>query len=81
LPEEFVKVGNLTQGDENDRLSNHFTVSGKSYSVKDNKEGAVSTYTLEDLNNKTGDKFVIVFSVQLQERLGFEKEQLAVFVN
>jgi cell division protein FtsL len=81
LPEEFVKVGNLTQGDENDRLSNHFTVSGKSYSVKDNKEGAVSTYTLEDLNNKSGDKFVIVFSVQLQERLGFEKEQLAVFVN
>lgn len=81
LPEEFVEIGNLTQGDENDRLSNHFTVSGKSFSIKDEKDGAVSTYTLEGLDNKSGDKFVLVFSVQLQERLGFEKEQLAVFVN
>lgn len=81
LPEEFIEIGNLTQGDENDRLSNHFTVSGKSFSVKDEKDGLVNTYTLEGLDNKSGDKFVLVFSVQLQERLGFEKEQLAVFVN
>lgn len=81
LPEEFIEIGNLTQGDENDRLSNHFTVSGKSFSVKDEKDGLVNTYTLEGLDNMSGDKFVLVFSVQLQERLGFEKEQLAVFVN
>ncbi len=80
LPDEFVKLGNLTRGDANDSLINHFSLKGKPYIIKTNKKGLVNTYTISGTVFKIGDKFNIVLSDQLARRLDFTRDVIKVIV-
>ena len=80
LPKDFVNIGNLLRGDANDSMKNHFALNGQTYQLVEKKEGFVSTYTVENLELKSGTTFNMLLSVQLQERLGFEKDVIVVTV-
>jgi hypothetical protein len=80
LPAEFVSVGSLTRGDTNDSLRNHFSLSGKDYKLTENKEGNITSFSVDDIALNSGDIFYIQFSVQLQQRLGFETDKITVTV-
>lgn len=80
LPDSFINLGNLTRGDVNDSLKNHFSLKGESYIIKVDKEGLVNTYTLTETTFEPGDKFKIVFSDQFARKLNFDKDVIAVTV-
>lgn len=80
LPRDFLAYGNLTRGDVNDSLKNHFSLSEKKYVLKEKKEKFSTTYTVEDVSFEKGEKFELVLSVYLQERLEFEKDVIPVTV-
>ena len=81
LPKEFINIGNLTRGDMNDSLTNHFGVSGKTFQIKETKSELQNTYTIEKLSIKKGDTFKIILSGQLSRRLNFTKDVIVVKVN
>jgi len=80
LPKDFVNIGNLLRGDPNDSMKNHFALNAQTYQLAEQKEGFVTTYTTENLNLVSGTSFNILLSVQLQERLRFERDVIAVTV-
>jgi archaellum component FlaF (FlaF/FlaG flagellin family) len=80
LPKDFVNIGNLTRGDANDSIKNHFSLYTQTYQLVEKSEGFVTTYTAENLELKSGTTFNMLFSVQLQERLQFEKDVIVVTV-
>jgi len=80
LPKDFVNIGNLLRGDANDSMKNHFALNGQTYQLVENSEGYVTAYTAENLELKSGTTFNILLSVQLQERLRFEKDVIVVNV-
>lgn len=80
LPPEFLAYGNLTRGDVNDSLKNHFSLKGKTYILNEKKEKLTTIYKVEELSIKTGEEFFMFLSVQLQERLDFESDIITVTV-
>jgi len=80
LPPAFISLGNLTRGDVNDSLSNHFAMSKKTYKLVAKTIGLKTTYTVEGLSLKSGETFNILLSVQLETRLGFERDTIVVHV-
>lgn len=80
LPPEFLAYGNLTRGDVNDSLKNHFSLNKKTYVLNAKKERLSTTYTVEDLDATKGESFNLLLSVQLQERLDFERDVIVVTV-
>lgn len=80
LPSGFLNVGKLTRGDEKDRVQNHFGLNKKMYSLTEKREGHTTLYTTEGLELNSGEKFNLLISVQLQERLGFERDVIEVTV-
>jgi len=81
LPEEFLEAGKLTRGDKNDSLKNHFGLNKKIYDLTEKKEGLTTIYTVENLRLASGERFNLLLSVQLQERLTFDSDVIAVTVN
>jgi hypothetical protein len=80
LPEEFAGIGNLTRGDANDSLKNHFALNKKTYNLTGQKEGLTTVYTVNDLQLSSAESFNMLLSVQLQERLGFVTDVIVVTV-
>jgi hypothetical protein len=80
LPAAFISLGNLTRGDTNDSLSNHFAISKKTYKLTAKTNGLKTTYTVENLSLKSGETFNILLSVQLESRLGFERDAIVIHV-
>ena len=80
LPKDFVNIGNLLRGDSNDSMKNHFALNAQTYQLVEKSEGFVNTFTAENLDLKSGTTFNILLSVQLQERLKFERDVIAVTV-
>lgn len=84
LPQEFLAYGNLTRGDVNDSLKNHFSLNATkgeakiTYILTSKKDRLSTIYTVEDLSLEKGKNFYLLFSVQLQERLNFEGEGVIV---
>jgi hypothetical protein len=80
LPPAFTSIGNLTRGDKNDSLSNHFAINKKTYKLAAKTEGLKTTYTVEGLSLKSGETINILLSVQLETRLGFDRDTIVVHV-
>ncbi len=80
LPSEFLAYGNLTRGDVNDSLKNHFSLNKKTYILNAKQEGLSTVYTVEDLSVTKGEEINLLLSVQLQERLDFERDVIVVTV-
>jgi len=80
LPAAFISLGNLTRGDANDSLSNHFAIDKKTYKLAAKTNGLKTTYTVKDLSLKSGETFNILLSVQLETRLGFDRDTIVVKV-
>ncbi len=79
LPNEFVIVGSLTQGDAGDSVDNHFgfykdAKKMADYRIEEIRDGNNTTYTTEDLALVSGDTFNMLISVQLQEKLGINSD-------
>ncbi len=83
LPKDFVSAGNLTRGDENDSMKNHFGFGPDklAYQLTETKDGFVTTYTADNLELKSGMTFNILFSFALEERLAFGRDVMAVKVS
>lgn len=81
LPSEFLAYGNLTRGDVNDSLKNHFSLNKKTYILSAKKDGLSTIYTVEDLSVAKKETFNMLLSVQLQERLDFERDVIVVTVS
>ncbi len=80
LPPEFLAYGNLTRGDVNDSLKNHFSLNKKTYILNEKKDKLSTIYKVEDLSLEKGESFNLLLSVQLQERLNFERDVIVVTV-
>lgn len=80
LPKDFVNIGNLLRGDSNDSMKNHFALNAQTYQLVEKSEGFITTYTTENLNLVSGTTFNMLLSVQLQERLKFERDVIVVTV-
>lgn len=80
LPPEFLAYGNLTRGDVNDSLKNHFSLNKKTYILNEKKDKLTTIYEVEDLSLEKGESFNLLLSVQLQERLDFERDVIVVTV-
>ncbi len=80
LPPEFLAYGNLTRGDVNDSLKNHFSLNKKTYILKEEKDRLSTIYRVEDLSVEKGESFNLLLSVQLQERLSFERDVVVITV-
>ena len=80
LPKDFVNIGNLLRGDANDSMKNHFALNAQTYQLVEKSEGLITTYTTENLNLVSGTTFNMLLSVQLQERLKFERDVIVVTV-
>ncbi|HZK38623.1 MAG TPA: hypothetical protein VFD23_00545 [Clostridia bacterium] len=80
LPPEFLAYGNLTRGDVNDSLKNHFSLNKKTYILNEKKDKLSTIYKVEDLSLEKGESFNLLLSVQLQERLDFERDVIVVTV-
>ena len=83
LPKDFVSIGNLTRGDENDSMKNHFGFGPDKleYQLTETKDGFVTTYTADNLELKSGMTFNILFSFALEERLAFGRDVMEVTVS
>ena len=83
LPKDFVSAGNLTRGDANDSMKNHFGFGPDklTYQLTETKDGFVTTYTADNLELKSGTTFNILFSFALEERLAFDRDVMVVNVS
>lgn len=71
LPKSFVIKGNLTMGDENDSIFNHFNIQDGRFEEKMNKEGLRNIYVLEK-DCKQGEVIHLKLSEQLAKRLNLD---------